>query len=119
MVCPCFDIIIFDTQTISLFNYSCTFGNLWSEHDLGGQNTVGTTNWSCILVTTDWEELHMIMKFRVNIWMAHRLLQPMSMQRLHMFTHNVAPAARCIGPTDWIFLVLWTGFCCELFTHDS
>ena len=45
----------------------------------------------------------MTMKFRGNIWMAHRLLQPMSMQRLHMFTYNVAPAARCIGPTDWIF----------------
>ena len=61
----------------------------------------------------------MTMKFRGNIWMVHRLLQPMSMQRLHMFTHNVAPAAGCMGPTDWIFLVLWTGFCCELFTHDS
>ena len=61
----------------------------------------------------------MTMKFRGNIWMVHRVLQPMSMQRLHMFTHNVAPAARCIRLTDWIFFVLWTGFCCELFMYET
>ena len=29
-------------------------GNLWGQGGLGGQNTVGTANWRCIVATKDW-----------------------------------------------------------------
>ena len=29
-------------------------GNLWDEGGCGGQNSVGTANWRCIVVTKDW-----------------------------------------------------------------
>ena len=42
---------------------------LWGEGGLGGQNTVGTANWNCSVVTKDWatgKRLRMTMKFGTN-----------------------------------------------------